>query len=254
MYVPNTKEGLPKILNTRAIWPYFLLSPKFSKLNLHMPKLNGLFDSFDNLDSIDINSLVPWLKNLPVTTSQLENYLGNKILYPETLPLTESDMKIDLAILREALRMMGDNLFLNTTLRKIIIPKRFLHFVPDLVSLTWAFVDGLLLNRKKRDQFEDLWTVVVTDDMDEIVGSILIPQFGNSQDTMNLSLDGRNYERSSKPAVYKVVAGSLILIKCPKSKSEITYKFITGKVLGKNAGSVEISGGKLGLMIDGRVI
>lgn len=245
MCVPNTKEGLPKTLNTHAIWPYFLLSPKFSKLNLPMPKQNGLFDSFDNLDSIDINSLVPWLKNLPVTTSQLENYLGNKILYPDTLPLTDADMKIDLAILREALRMMGDNPFLNTTLRKMMIPKRFLHFVPDLVSLTWAFVDGLLLNRKKRDQFEDLWTVVVTDDMDEVVGSVLTPGFGSSQDTMNLSLDGRDYE---------VARGSLILIKCPKSKSEITYKFITGKVLGRNAGSVEISGGKLGLMIDGRVI
>ncbi len=112
----------------------------------------GLFDSFDNLDQITVDSLIPWLKN-SLSSIQLENYLDNKILYPNTLPLTEYDMKIDLAILREALRMNGfkSDLFLNITLRKIIIPERFLHYVSDLVSLTWAFVDGLLLNNRKEE-------------------------------------------------------------------------------------------------------
>src|SRR5687768_2390810 len=98
-----------------------------------MSKLSGIFDSFDNLDQIEIESLITWLKN-PPSPVQLENYLANKILYPTSLPLTESDMKIDLAILREALKingpkaeksnsnLLGDNPFLNVTLRKIIIP------------------------------------------------------------------------------------------------------------------------------------
>ncbi len=219
-----------------------------------MPKINGLFDSFDNLDAISVESLIPWLKN-PPSLVQLEDYLGNRILYSTTLPLTDFDMKVDLAILREALRingphfgqvegpLLGNNPFLNITLRKIMIPQRFLQYVPDLVSLTWAFVDGLLLRYKTRDLFEDLWTVVLTDDIDEIVGSVLMPRFEGSEGTMNFSLMGKDY---------KIQAGSLIVVSCPTSKCQITYKFSNGKILGKNMSAVEVYGGKLGLIIDGR--
>lgn len=220
-----------------------------------MAKLTGLFDSFDNLDQINIDSLTAWLKS-PPTSIQLENYLANKILYPRTLPLTDFDMKVDLAILREALRingpklgtrvgpLLGDNPFLNITLRKVIIPERFLHYICDLVSLTWAFVDGLLLDRRKEDWFEDLWTVVLADDIDEIVGSILLPQFGGEGDSMDLSLLGKDY---------KIKAGSLTIVSCPKNRCEIAYKFSKGEFLGKKENAVEVYGGELGLMIDGRM-
>lgn len=220
-----------------------------------MPKLSSLFDSFDNLDQIPIENIASWLKPVP-NLIQLENYLANKMLYPQTLPLTETDMKIDLAILREALRinapkpgsgennpLLGDNPFLNITLRKVLIPQRFLTFAPDLVSLTWAFVDALLLNRHKEDFFWDLWTVVVTDDTDEIVGSILLPQFMGEGSVMELKLLDKNY---------KIYPGSLTVIPCPKDRCEIAYKFNQGKILGKQENAVEIYGGRLGLMIDGR--
>jgi len=220
-----------------------------------MLKLTGLFDSFDNLDQIPIENIASWLKPVP-NLIQLENNLANKILYPQTLPLTESDMKIDLAILREALRingpklnlgknnpLLGDNPFLNITLRKILIPQRFLTFVPDLIAITWAFVDALLLNRRKEDFFWDLWTVVLTDDADEIVGSILLPQFIGEGSVMELKLLNKNY---------KIRPGSLTVIPCPKDRCEIAYKFNQGKILGKEENAVEIYGGKLGLMIDGR--
>lgn len=220
-----------------------------------MAKLSGLFDSFDNLDIIDIDSLAAWLKNPPALI-QLENYLANKILYPRTLPLTDFDMKIDLAILREALKshgptigtrggpLLGDNPFLNITLRKLIIPQRFLFYVPDLTMLTWAFVDGLLFQRRKEDWFEDLWTVEVADDTDEIVGSILLPQFKDDKDFMELNLLGKNY---------KIKVGSLTIIPCLKDRCEIAYKFGDGKFLGKKISAVQVYGGRLGLMIDGRI-
>ena len=98
-----------------------------------MPKLPGLFDSFDNLDQISPEAVATWLKPVP-EFSHIENYLANKILYPQTVPLTEHDMQLDLSILREALKLngpkakdqstnalLGDNPFLNTTLRKILI-------------------------------------------------------------------------------------------------------------------------------------
>ncbi len=204
----------------------------------------GLFDSFDNLDIIDVNSLVLYLKN-PSPVASLENYLANRILYPTTIPLTALDMEVDLAILREALRINGGNQFLNVTLRKIIIPGRFLQYIPNLVNLTWAFVDGLLLNRSKKDWLEDLWTVMLSGDIDETVGTVLLPQFEGAKDEMAISLMGKDF---------KISAGSLTLVPCPKSKCQISYKFNKGKILGKNINVVEVYGGKLGLMIDGRVL
>lgn len=219
-----------------------------------MPNLSGLFDCFDNLDQIDINLVASWLKS-PPSTIQLENYLANRILYPQSVPLTDSDMKIDLAFLREALRingpktnvkadsLLGDNPFLNVTLRKVIIPEVFLTFVPNLVQLSWAFIDGLLLDRKKDDWFGDLWTVVISDNVDQVIGTVLLPQFKDLSDFMDFSLLGKTY---------KIRAGSLSVIPCLRQRCEIVYKFNAGKFLGKKESALEVYGGKLGLMIDGR--
>lgn len=220
-----------------------------------MPKLLGLFDSFDNLDQIPVEAIASWLKPVP-QLKLLENYLANRILYPQTISQTEYDMKVDLSILREALKLsktpintpktnvfLGGNPFLNITLRKILIPVRFLNYVPDLPSLAWAFIDALLLDRKKADWFEDLWTIVLTNDTDEIVGSIVLAQFEDKSGVMDLQVLGKNY---------KIHPGSLMVIPCPSNRCEITYKLQRGKVLGKEANAIEIYGGKLGLIIDGR--
>lgn len=221
-----------------------------------MPKFAGLFDNFDNLDQISLEGIASWLKPVP-QLHQLENYLANRILYPQTLPQTEVDMQIDLAILREVLKMngpkadapnrnalLGDAPFLNVTLRKLLIPSEFLNFVPDLVSLTYAFIDGLLLGRKKKDWFEDLWTIVLTGDADEAVGSIILPQFRNTG-IMRLRVLNKNYE---------IRQGGLMVIPCLQDRCEIAYKLQNGSVLGKSESAVEVCGGKLGVMIDGRNI
>ena len=219
-----------------------------------MPKLAGLFDSFDNLDQILIEDIARWLKSPPQNIS-LENYLANRILYPQIIPTTELDMKIDLAILREAIRlngptirknsnaMLGENPFLNVTLRKLLIPAKFLSYVPNLVSLTWVFVDALLLNRQKMDWFSDLWTVVLVGQTDQVVGSIILPQFSNKNGLMELILDGK---------AFKVRSGSLMVIPCSKNRCRLAFKSSQGKILGKEHFELEIYGGDLGVMVDGR--
>ncbi|MBI2019853.1 hypothetical protein HYS94_00320 [Candidatus Daviesbacteria bacterium] len=216
----------------------------------------AIFDSFDNLDQISIENLANWLKPAPAA-EVLENHLANRILYPQAVAMTAQEMRMDLAILREALRvngprtiapnssLLGANPFLNIILRKVLIPRRFLSQAGDLTSLTWAFLDGLLLNRPRQDVFQDIWTVILTDDVEEIVGSIILPQFSDRNDLLELKLLGKNY---------KIKAGSLTVIPCPKDKCEIGFKFLKGKILGQVASSAELYGGSLGLMIDGRMV
>lgn len=215
----------------------------------------GLFDSFDNLDWITPEDVASWLKPVP-QLEQIENYLANKILYPQALSLTQQDMKMDLAILREALKLngpkpqsqkanalLGDNPFLNITLRKILIPAKFLEFVPDLSVLTIVFIDALLLNRRKEDWFQDIWTIILTDDTDETVGSVVLPQFEDPNGLMNCTLSNKNYE---------IKSGNLKVLPCLKERCEIAYKLRKGKILGKTESAIEVYGGKLGLIIDGR--
>lgn len=219
-----------------------------------MPVQSGLFDSFDNLDQIAVLDITRWFKVVPNQVA-VENYLANKILYPQTLPLTKADLETDLAILREALRanapknlkdaspLLGDNTFLNVTLRKILIPSRFLRFIPNLTTLIWAFIDAFLLERKRKDFFGDLWTIILTGEIDETVGSVLLPQFTDKNGILELQLGNQSY---------KVPCGSLMVIPCPSSRCLIAYKFNKGKILGKEASSVEVYGGRIGLFIDAR--
>lgn len=212
----------------------------------------GLFDSFDNLDQIPIENIASWFK--PVgNLIQLENYLANKILYPGTLPMKEIETEMDLAILREALKLslnqakqndfLGGNPFLNMGLRKILIPAGFLNYIGDLTKLTWAFVDALPVDPKRKDWFEDLWSIVLTDDIEETVGSLILPEFGGSKGQIEVNITGKSYN---------IKSGSLIVIPCIEDRCELSYKLKQGKLLGRVENSVQISGGRLGIMIDAR--
>lgn len=218
-----------------------------------MTRTSGLFDSFDNLDQISAEAVASWLRPVPQLIT-LENYVANRIFYPQTLPQTSYEQQIDLAILREALKMqvplqhktnalLGDNPFLNITLRKLLIPARFLDYVGDLADLAEVFIDALLASRKKEDFFADLWTVVLTDNNDETVGSIILPQFTGSSGMMHLTTFGKSYQISK---------GDFYSIPCPKDRCSISYKVSNGKVLGKSESAIEVAGGKLGLIVDGR--
>lgn len=219
-----------------------------------MPTISGVFDCFDNLDQISAESIVIWLKPQPNPVT-VENYLANRILYPNSLPMTTEDMRVDLAILREALRinspnstvnssaMLGNSPFLNIALRKLLIPVRFLHFFQDIKVLTWAFIDALLLNRERKDFYQDVWTIYLTGETDEIIGSVILPQFTASSSVLNLSVFDKKY---------KVLPGSLTVIPCPKERCQIAYEFHKGSILGKSENSLQVYGGRLGLMIDGR--
>lgn len=220
-----------------------------------MIKLNGLFGMFDNLDQIDPGDIIAWLKPIPNVTV-LENYFANRILYPQALPMSLEEVQFDLAILREALKnyffntkddrlnpLLGDNPFYNFTLRKIIIPKKFLLYTSSLDDLIRVFADVLLISIEKRDWFEDLWNIVLTDEMDEVVGSLLIPQFEKNGNIMQIKVLNKSFNASK---------GELKIIPCGNQRCEFAYEIDNGKLLDKKSNSVQISGGRLGIVIDGR--
>lgn len=220
-----------------------------------MFRSNGLFDSFNNLNQVNPANLINWLKPVP-QLDYLENYLANRILYPQTLPFSEAEMNIELAILREVLKLtivgnstseqnplLGNNPFFNFTLRKVLIPSHFLSYIPNLNLLVWIFSDVLISIISKKDWFEDLWTVVLKDGVDETVGTIILPQFEKKDSKFEITISGK---------VFNIAKNSLVVVPCNTSRCEVAYKIDHGKFLGKSSSVVEVYGGKLGLLIDGR--
>lgn len=106
-----------------------------------MPHLSGVFDQFPDLEKVSSEQLSVWISQKP-ETHFLNNFLGNRILYPQTVPLTQKEMEIDFAILRAAVRLRPGFVFQPQT-NKIIIPKLFAERFLPLQKMVTSIIEGI---------------------------------------------------------------------------------------------------------------
>ncbi len=204
-----------------------------------MSRVSGIFDTIDNLDLISSDEVTKWLKRPPQPIA-LQNYIANRLLYPQAVAASMEDLEIDLAILREALKK--DQSYFSPETRKIIIPDLLVSRIPDLAKLVWVFIDAYLLNLDQKTRPE-IWTVVLRGDgTDETLGTIIAPHF-KGRGSITIDLDGKSSTLKQ---------GGLMIIPCPKNQCEIKFKVSEGEILTQKSGVVEVFGGKLGLVIEGR--
>ena len=64
-----------------------------------MPKF-GIFQNFPDIGQIPTGDISRWLRPSP-DPSKIEDYLGNKMLYPETVPIAKTELAIELAVFEE---------------------------------------------------------------------------------------------------------------------------------------------------------
>lgn len=129
-----------------------------------MPILTGVFLQFKNLDQITISNVAQKLKNSGDLTA-LENFFGNRILYPQTIPQSAYDMQVDLAILGESLKIspgyiLGKN---NSLLLNDELVRRF-QPLPDLLEIISQNVKLKPVSPiyYKRGQFTSLVGTIIT--------------------------------------------------------------------------------------------
>ena len=198
-----------------------------------MPKVSGVFEIFENLESIPYEDIARWITPAPSQTV-LENYLANKLIYPQTVPVTQADQNMDLAILREALRR--NLIFFKTNQKKIFIPADFLQITPDIKKMVSIFIDAY--------KPSGLITFVLTTRIkDKVLGSLITVNC-KIGDTLYFDLEGKNF---------KVKPGNLIILPCPKDHCHVSFKSSNSTIFGKNELLFEIPGGDIGLIVDGRL-
>src|SRR3989344_316237 len=184
-----------------------------------MPKVTGVFDRFENLEKIPAENIAKWLSMHP-DSAAIENYIANRVIYSQTVPVTLNDQNIDFAILREALRAAP--IYFKQNQKKIFIPADFLQITPDIKKLVNIVIDAF--------EPKGLITFVLT--------------ARKKDDILYFELEGKNF---------KIKPGNLTILPCPKDHCHVNFKSQGSTIFGKTELVFEIPGGKIGLIVDGRL-
>lgn len=194
-----------------------------------MPHLSGVFEQFGDLDKVSIDEIAKWVSQ-KYEIHFLTNYLGNRILYPQAIPLTLKELEIDLAILREAIKLKPSLVYEPQT-NKILIPKAIAERFPPIVNTAKAVVEGL--NPK------GVHSIYIYDKGSQrLVGSVISPL-----SPQKLSKDERSVVLSGMAIRRALPLNSVTVM--PTPASEVTI------VLGDE--EFKASGGEVGIIVDLRM-
>lgn len=188
-----------------------------------MPKLTGVFELFDNLDKISPNSLNNWLKNRE-EPHYLQNFVGNRILYPQIVPTTKREMDLDFALLGEAVKL-NRQLFFDEQSKRVIIPEVFLSRFPNLPRLGVVMVEGISPQGESTIYLK-------TKSGHQFLGTVIAPTLISSDGPMQITINSK---------VSNVSLGSLVVFPITSPKVRVKIDALA---------EIEVSGGELGLIID----
>lgn len=194
-------------------------------------KLPSLTDYLTKLELVDAKSLSGWWpKSNPIL---IENQLGNVILYPQKIPISKQELDFYYAMFSEAVFLDQDK-FLNRNLRKLFIPEFFLTIYTDLSRLVRAFVDAL-----KPDNLTAI--ILKSSRLGNVsLGSYISLKAKNQVEGLVINIDG--VDKSLE-------LGSVQIIPSLGRKVDITVK-LKSDGAEQTLFSSEVSGGKLGLVVD----
>lgn len=201
-----------------------------------MPQVNGLFTHLSNLSQLSADKVMVWLPKT-FDARLVENYLGNRLLYPSSVPTSAREELIDLAILREALKLSPKSYY-DPNLSRIYFPQDLLLYFSDLTKLAWAFIDVFVVN--------PITTVITRGNVIKNAGTILKPKIIRPKGTITIWIKNQNRK-------YSVKIGSLTLIPVNLPKVDIKFESFDATLSGQSAMDIEVAGGILGLIIDTRI-
>ncbi len=190
-----------------------------------MPKLTGIFETIIDLENIpvtDINDSLAQKRD----EHELENFIANRILYPQTIPISKIDFDIDFAVLKEVIKRDSGRFFNDTLINKIIIPKDIEARFPPISRLIMTYLDAL-------EPKGIIQVLLREEDKNMVIGSIIKLESDGKKIT-NILIAGKSYLISQ---------GSFTILPLPD-------RHISIKIDASD--EIVISGGKLGIVIDAR--
>lgn len=191
-----------------------------------MPHLSGVFDEFPDLDKASFEEIASGL-SFKVDKHFLVNYLGNRILYPQLIPITPQELEIDLAILRVGVRLKP-GLFFEPQTNRILISKIYEDRFANLLLLVKAIVEGV--NPK------GVHMVFIKENSNmTLAGSVVSPI--NAQ---KLSEDGKTVKFTGLGIERMLPLETITIMQTPVKSAKIKLK----------DEEYDVAGGRLGILID----
>lgn len=146
-----------------------------------MAKLTGIFENFFDLENLSLEK-IDYIPKSINEIKRLENSLGNRVLYPQTIAMDASDLNFDYVLLLQGLKSAPQVVY-NQWAKKINITDELEGRFPDLTKLITVITEavnpsGVIAILKKMPKgFEQLGTVITpeklptTDTLDVDVGN-----------------------------------------------------------------------------------
>lgn len=198
-----------------------------------MSKLTGVFSKFRYLDKIALGDLGAFYK-VKRTVFTPEDFLGNRILYPQTLAITKDELNMDFGILIEAVKKEPAT-FYDVKNTSLVIPEEVMLRFPGLPKLVKTLATAL--------DIQGILPVVIIKGGRKRVGSILRLPFshkGASQkDYLELLVNNQNV-RVKVPGFSDIKVGD----------SEVSLKILGDGKQFKMIKEMKASGGPLGILVD----
>jgi hypothetical protein len=190
-----------------------------------MPKITGFFDLFHEIDKIPPENISYWLKG-KIEIHKLENFVANRIQYPQTIPLNKEEMEVDFALFREMVKL-NSSLFYDPKQNTITLSDDLIFRFPPLQKLVLSIMDVVILKQLTQ-------VLIKKDKKLTSVGSILCPILEEGKSTLKISYENINVE---------LKVGTVNVVPLPQSQIDM-------KVGERN---LKVFGGTLGVLIDLRV-
>lgn len=118
-----------------------------------MPKLTGAFALFPEAVHLSADDILKHL-SFNIEPHQLENFLANRILYPQSIPPTKRELSEDLGILK-ALLDKHPTYFYDKMKNTLTLPDEFILRFPPLQELIINLLEVLPMEGVSRVQTKD---------------------------------------------------------------------------------------------------
>lgn len=168
--------------------------------------------------------IASWLK-VKGNIHMLQNVIGNRLIYPQTIPVTKEDLQVDLAILREAIFRQPNKIY-DQKGRILLIPEEFEKRFPPLVVLVTTIIECL-------NPSGITFVYLRSRQVNQMIGTIIAPQDIVKNRTISVIVNGK--------ALTNLKPGSLTLF--PYKDKQVRVKVDSDE-------EKLVSGGKLGVIID----
>lgn len=204
-----------------------------------MLQFGGFFDHFPKTDSLAFEKVARWISK-KYDPKLLENILGNKLLYPQTVPIDIDQLDFDFGLLRELIRLNPKAFSQKPNWKEVTIPAELVPYFPDFAKLALSFIDVLPL--------KDISTFYIQDlpkNHRVCLVSVLRPTPNQNFGSISLEIEGNKFQ---------VNIGSVSKLTVPAKVVSVNFESKSATLFNKETISIEVESGQLGIMIDSRLI